>query len=111
VILDDVNYIGNDMEIWKALSVSEPTNIRSPYHNTPWLKSLPCVLLSNNTKTLKYWLETEDLQTRCVFIGLDFYIGPPGTDSEENHRVDSLLSEDIKEFLYLDPKSNKCSSF
>ena len=32
VILDDINDISYDIEIWKALTVSEPTNIRSPYH-------------------------------------------------------------------------------
>ena len=99
VILDDVNYITNDIEIWKALTVSEPTNIRTPYHNTPWKHSLPCIMLSNNIKTLKFWMEAEDLKSRCVFIGIDFYIGPPGTDLEENHIVDSYLTNDINNKL------------
>lgn len=99
VILDDVNYISNDIEIWKALAVSEPTNIRTPYHNIPWMKNLPCIMMSNNIKTLKYWMETEDLKSRCVFVGVDFYIGPPGTDDEENHKVNSFLTDDIKNKL------------
>ena len=99
VILDDVNYITNDIEIWKALTVSEPTNIRTPYHNTPWKHSLPCIMLSNNIKTLKFWMEAEDLKSRCIFIGIDFYIGPPGTDLEENHIVDSYLTNDINNKL------------
>jgi hypothetical protein len=96
IILDDVNYISNDIEIWKALTVSEPTNIRTPYHNIPWMKSLPCIMMSNNIKTLKYWMETEDLKSRCVFVSVDFYIGPPGTDNEENHKVNSFLTDDVK---------------
>ena len=52
-------------------------------------------MLSNNIKTLKFWMEAEDLKSRCVFIGIDFYIGPPGTDLEENHKVDSYFTEDI----------------
>lgn len=111
VILDDVNYIDKDIEIWKALTVSEPTNIRSPYYNFPWKHSLPCIMLSNNIKTLKYWQEAEDLKTRCVFIGLDFYIGPPNTDIESNHKVDSLLTHDIIFRLGLDNKSSKCNNF
>ena len=110
VILDDVNYIDKDIEIWKALTVSEPTNIRSPYYNFPWKHSLPCIMLSNNIKTLKYWLEAEDLKTRCLFIGIDFYIGPPETDKAENHRTDSFLSCDIQTKL-ANQKVNKCSSF
>ena len=110
VILDDVNYIDKDIEIWKALTVSEPTNIRSPYYNFPWKHSLPCIMLSNNIKTLKYWLEAEDLKTRCLFIGIDFYIGPPGTDKVENHRTDSFLSCDIQTKLD-NQKVNKCNSF
>lgn len=99
VILDDINYISSDIEIWKALTVSEPTNIRSPYHNIPWKHSLPCIMMSNNIKTLKFWMETEDLKSRCVFVGVDFFIGPPGTDSEENHKVDSYLTSDIQNKL------------
>ena len=111
VILDDVNYIDKDIEIWKALTVSEPTNIRSPYYNFPWKHSLPCVMLSNNIKTLKYWLEAEDLKTRCVFISLDFYIGPPNTDNIENHTVQSFLTNDVTSKLNADKKVNKCDSF
>lgn len=96
VILDDINYIDKDIEIWKALAVSEPTNIRSPYHNIPWMKSLPCVLLSNNIKTLKYWMETDDLKNRCVFVSVDFYIGPPGTEILSNQYVDYILSDDVE---------------
>ena len=111
VILDDVNYIKNDIEIWKALAVGEPTNIRSPYHNTPWLKSLPCILMSNNIKTLQYWLESPELKSRCVFIGIDFYIGPPDTDSEENHVCDKFLCEEIENKLnsmYTTSDINNC---
>ena len=108
VILDDINYISNDIEIWKALTVSEPTNIRSPYHNIPWKHSLPCIMMSNNIKTLKFWMETEDLKSRCIFVGIDFYIGPPGTDSEENHKVDSFLTSDIFTKLQEPIKPNKC---
>ena len=107
VILDDINYISNDLEIWKALTVSEPTNIRSPYHNTPWLKSLPCILMSNNIKTLKYWIDAEDLKTRCVFVCINFFLGPPGTDSEEHHRSDEYLTCDVMEKL---DKSNEKKS-
>ena len=96
VILDDINYIHNDIEIWKALAVSEPTNIRSPYYNFAWNRSLPCIFLSNNVKTLNYWLSTEDLKSRCVFIGINFYIGPPGTEILENRQVDKILSDDIE---------------
>lgn len=99
VILDDINYISNDIEIWKALTVSEPTNIRTPYHNIPWMKSLPCIMMSNNIKTLKYWMETEDLKSRCIFVSVDFYIGPPGTDDEENHKINSFLTDDVKNKL------------
>lgn len=99
VILDDINYINNDIEIWKALAVSEPTNIRSPYHNILWNKSLPCVLLSNNIRTLKHWLDTDDLKSRCIFIGIDFYIGPPGTDNFDNHESEFLLTPDIESMV------------
>lgn len=44
-------------------------------------------------------METEDLKSRCVFVAVDFYIGPPGTDDEENHKVNSFLTDDVKNKL------------
>lgn len=99
VILDDVCYTDKDIEIWKALAVSEPTNIRTPYYNFPWNKSLPCILLSNNYNTLKYWSQTDDLKTRCIFVSVNFYIGPPDTDVEENHRFDAYFTDDVNNKL------------
>lgn len=110
VILDDVNYISNDIEIWKAITVGEPTNIRTPYHNIAWPNSLPCIMMSNNIKTLKYWMETEDLKGRCIFVGIDFYIGPPGTDNEVYHTTDFILTDDILNKLS-NKKIDKCNSF
>jgi hypothetical protein len=99
VILDDINYINSDIEIWKALAVGEPTNIRSPYHNIPWSNSLPCILLSNNLKTFKYWMETEDLKSRCIFVSIDFFLGPPETDNNDYHSFDCMLSRDVEDAL------------
>lgn len=96
VILDDINYINNDVEIWKALAVSEPTNVRSPYHNIYWDKSLPCILMSNNIKTLNYWLEKDDLRGRCIFVGVDFFIGPPEFDNPEYQSIEKCLTNDIE---------------
>lgn len=99
VILDDINYIEKDIEIWKALAVSEPTNIRSPYYNIQWNKSLPCILLSNNIKTFNYWYSAIDLRNRCVFVSIDFYIGPPGTENRFTSKMDFELTDDVKDAI------------
>lgn len=99
IILDDINYTGNDIEIWKALTVSEPTNIRSPYHNFRWQRSLPCILLTNNMKTFHYWFTNDELKTRCIFISVDFYIGPPGTENKINTEHKYFLTDDVKKKL------------
>ena len=97
VIIDDVGYIEKDMEIWKALAVGEPTNIRTPYYNTRWNKSLPCIFLSNNKKTFLHWITNDDLQNRCVFISIDFYLGPPGTENENYRKFEGLLDDKLIE--------------
>jgi len=99
IILDDINYTGNDIEIWKALTVSEPTNIRSPYHNYKWEKSLPCILLTNNMKTFHYWITNPELKTRCIFVSINFYMGPPGTEIPENEECTISLTDDVKNKL------------
>ena len=56
-------------------------------------------------------MEAEDLKSRCIFVGVDFYIGPPGTDKEENHTVDSFLTNDIHDKLEQPRKIDKCNNF
>lgn len=99
IIIDDVNYISKDIEIWKALTVSEPTNIRTPYYNDMWSRKLPCIILSNNISTLRYWSTEPSLNTRCVFVSVDFYIGPPDTYKKEYCECISYFTEDVKEKL------------
>lgn len=97
VIIDDVGYVDKDMEIWKALAVGEPTNIRTPYHNLCWNKSLPCIFLSNNKKTFLYWVTNEDLKSRCVFVSIDDYIGPPGTENKTYQKFEGSLGNKLIE--------------
>ena len=99
IIIDDVGYIGKDLEIWKALAVGEPTNIRTPYYNDMWEKNLPCIILSNDISTLNFWLNDPSLNTRCVFITIDFYIGPPGTYNSDHIKIDSIITDDVIEKL------------
>lgn len=99
VIIDDVGYVDKDMEIWKALAVGEPTNIRTPYYNTRWNKSLPCIFLSNIRKTFFHWIKDEDLKNRCVFVSINFYIGPPGTENIVYRKFEGSLDKDVIENL------------
>lgn len=100
VILDDIKYNASDIEIWKALTVSEPTNIRTPYHNIPWNKSLPCILMTNTLSTFRYWMEAEDLKGRCIFVSIDFYMGPPETEDVKNQQLQCCLSNDVKSKIF-----------
>ena len=99
IIIDDVNYISKDIEIWKALSVGEPTNIRTPYYNDMWLKRLPCIILSNNFSTFKYWIKDDSMKSRCIFVTIDFYIGAPGTYNSEMDKIYTCITDDVKKKL------------
>ena len=93
--MDDVNYINKDLEIWKALSVGEVTNIRTPYYNDMWSKRLPCIILSNNISTLKFWMNDMAMKSRCIFVTIDFYIGAPGTFNTEFDKVYKSITDDV----------------
>lgn len=79
VILDDISYIGNEKEMWKALVAGESVNLNTKYHNFKWKGGLPCVVLTNEVSTAAYWSSSDLFSSQCCFINVRHYLGPPGT--------------------------------
>jgi len=82
IILDDVSYIGNEKEMWKALVSGETVNINTKYHNFKWKGGVPCIVLTNELSTAHFWITTEAFKTQCCFVNVRNYLGPPGTRPE-----------------------------
>jgi hypothetical protein len=79
IILDDVSYVGNDKEMWKALISGEGCQINTKFYNYPWRGGVPCIVLTNEISVASYWLSSEMFRTQCVFLNIDFYLGVEGT--------------------------------
>lgn len=102
IILDDISYIGNEREMWKALIAGETVNINTKYHNFKWKGGLPCIVLTNEMSTVEFWSGSDHFKTQCCFINLNSYIGPPGTRPLFLNRVethfDPLFEEMIEDY-------------
>ena len=44
-------------------------------------------------------METEDLKSRCIFVSVNFFIGPPDKDNDQYHSFDYMLSPDVESAL------------
>lgn len=89
VILDDISYIGNEREMWKALISGESVNINTKYHNFKWKGGLPCIVLTNEISTASFWSSSDLFSSQCCFVSIKRYLGPP------NSRPLFFVSKDI----------------
>lgn len=79
VILDDVSYITDDKEMWKALISSEPVSINTKFKLHYFKNGLPCIVLTNELSVCHYWWSSPIFNTQCVFVNLRYYLGVEGT--------------------------------
>lgn len=85
IILDDVDMIKSQKELIKALIVGQGCDFRSLYvDNKTFNKSIPCVILTNNIYILNYFMKSPEFNNCCCMCGIDFYIGPDGTQPNRN---------------------------
>lgn len=99
IILDDVSYIGNDREMWKALISGEGCQINTKFYNYSWSGGIPCIVLTNEISVASYWLNSEMFRTQCVFVNVNFYLGVEGTRPEFLGRVSNYFDDDFNEKL------------
>ena len=111
IILDDVSFLANQKEIFKALTVGQPTNFKSNFiDNEYWNRSCPCIILSNNIRILKYFITSNEFKEDLYIISINNYIGPPGTEPER--KEDIYLDEETKKLLEdLDNDKGKKNNF
>jgi hypothetical protein len=95
IILDDVSYIGNEKEMWKALISGECVNINTKYYNYKWKGGIPCIVLTNEMSTVSYWTKCEAFSTQCSFVNIDFYLGPTGTRPSYLGYVKTTFDDDF----------------
>lgn len=100
IILDDVSYIGNEREMWKALISGEVVNINTKYHNFKWKGGLPCIVLTNEISTVSYWSNSELFKTQCCFVNVKHYLGPNGTRPAFLNRVEMHFDDDFRLKLF-----------
>ena len=118
IILDDVRFIGNDVEMWKALISGEELNINTKYHNYFWKGGLPCIVMTNDLSTTAFWTSSPMFNTQCCFVNIRDYMGPPGTRPSFLDRVECYFDDEFSRALAeeKDRKKRKdflqvCSSF
>lgn len=79
VIIDDIDYSPVHQQMWKALSASQPVNIRTPYFNDYYGKTLPVIICTNSFKDVKKWKNDPLFSTQMYLINIQDYLGPENT--------------------------------
>ncbi len=97
LILDDMNFMNGQMEMWKALVTGERVSIREAYCNIEFNNGLPCIITTNNYKTFKYMLNSEYFMNDCYFSWVRNYLGPEGTQRLDDPQIyRDFVVEDIE---------------
>ena len=97
LILDDMNFMNGQMEMWKALVTGERVSIREAYCNIEFNNGLPCIITTNNYKTFKYMMNSEYFMNDCYFSWVRNYLGPEGTQRIDDPQVyRDFVIEDIE---------------
>lgn len=103
LILDDMNFMAGQMEMWKALVTGERVSIREAYCNIEFANGLPCIVTTNSYKTFKYMLGSEYFKSDCYFSWIKHYLGPEGTQREDDpaayrdFAIEELISQHVEE--------------
>lgn len=84
LILDDMNFMAGQMEMWKALVTGERVSIREAYCNIEFTNGLPCIVTTNSYKTFKYMVGSEYFKNDCYFSWVKHYLGPEGSQREDD---------------------------
>lgn len=84
LILDDMNFMAGQLEMWKALVSGERVSIREAYCNMEFSNGLPCIITTNSYRTFTFMLQSEYFKNDCYFCWVRHYLGPEGTQREDN---------------------------
>jgi len=87
LILDDMNFMSGQMEMWKALVTGERVSIREAYCNMEFANNMPCIITTNNYKTFKYMSQSEYFMNDCYFSWVRNYLGPEGTQRTDDPQM------------------------
>lgn len=116
LILDDMNFMAGQMEMWKALVTGERVSIREAYCNIEFNNGMPCIITTNSYRTFKYMINSDYFQNDCYFSWVRHYLGPDGTQREDNpmafrdFAIEELLSGHVYEEIAAKEKKEKPKS-
>lgn len=92
LLLDDMHFNLNDIEMWKSLVASEPTTLRAAWLNEPLTERLPCIITTNDFNLIKIFHSSDKFATQVLIIEIENYMGEPGTEREDLNKYEFYLS-------------------
>jgi hypothetical protein len=99
LILDDMNFLKGQQEMWKALVTGEPVSIREAYTNIQFKNGLPCIITTNNIKMFNWMLHSEYFRYDCHFYWVQKYLGPPGTQRSNDRVFKNFMEKDLQAMM------------
>jgi hypothetical protein len=97
VIIDDIDYNQAHQQMWKALSSSQPVNIRTPYFNDYYGRTLPVIICTNSFKDVKNWSLDPLYSTQMYLLNIQDYLGPEKTYPSHLFEKKHDLGEEFEE--------------
>jgi len=83
LLLDDYHWNHQVTEEIKAFVVRQGTNVRGCGFSLFFPHGLPTIITTNKEAIFASMKETPVFQTSCVFITVEDYLGPPGTEDKD----------------------------
>lgn len=100
LILDDISWVDNKLEMIKALITGGATSIESKFVDDYfWNYNLPCIIITNNPYTLRYFRISEDFKYDTIRLGTHSYLGPDGTQQEKRDENEEYIDEFVQQEL------------
>jgi len=103
IILDDIEFKVEQIEMWKALLSGESVTLNTKWEMYNFPGGMPCLVMTNSLDMLKYFMVTaKDLfATQMYAVELKHYIGPKGTKKRDLFEVKHALSDETMRKLKL----------
>jgi hypothetical protein len=79
ILIDDVQYNDNQVELWKALVSSSPVIFNTKYCQQSWNQYLPVIITTNSKVMLELFVNDDRFNTQVLSIEIEKYMGVPKT--------------------------------
>jgi hypothetical protein len=107
ILIDDVQYFENQLEIWKALVASSPVIFNTKYCQQSWKEYLPVIITTNSKAMLEMFVNDDRFNTQVLSIEIEKYMGKPKTKPEFLKREVMISAQTEDDIAFIKQKRER----